>query len=215
MRKVVLLILLIVIAASCGERNREKSDTLSADKKELKEGEKASGRIRNAPGARDVKGKGDRADEEDGTGLRNTTGLSAGNTTGLFPGAVIIARDIVTEVIIRPDPQGDPWEIEKVAGFSGEPLVDGIFSRIYDGSLTVYDYHSGNPLSPADVKKIEGEFKNDRTKIGKLSFTEDWYYYPEENRVIKQARSVTFGYELYNNVGKVYAYRAAFRADLQ
>ena len=29
-------------------------------------------------------------------------------------GAVIIARDIVTEVIVRPDPDGDPWETEKV-----------------------------------------------------------------------------------------------------
>ncbi len=65
------------------------------------------------------------------------------------------------------------------------------------------------------MKKIEGEFKNDRDKIGKLSFTEDWYYYPSENRVEKKAKSVTFGYELYNNLGKVYAYRAAFRADLQ
>ena len=130
-------------------------------------------------------------------------------------GAVLIASDIVTEVIIRPDPEGDPWETEKVSGYNGEPMVDNIFSRIYDGSLTVYDYHSGEPLSREDVKKIEGEFENDRTKIGKLSFTEDWYYYPEENRLEKRAKSVTFGYELYNNLGKVYAYRAAFRADLQ
>ncbi len=130
-------------------------------------------------------------------------------------GAVLIASDIVTEVIIRPDPEGDPWETEKVSGYDGASLVDGIFRRIYDGSLTVYDYHSGEPLTREDVKKIEGEFKNDRTKIGKLSFTEDWYYYPEENRLDKRAKSVTFGYELYNNLGKVYAYRAAFRADLQ
>lgn len=129
-------------------------------------------------------------------------------------GAVVIATDIVTEVIIRPDPEGDPWETEKVAGYDGEALVDGIFNRIYDGSLKVFDYHSGEPLKPGEVKKIEEEFSNDRTKIGKLSFTEDWYWYPEENRLDKRAKSVTFGYELYNNTGKVYAYRAAFRADL-
>jgi hypothetical protein len=64
------------------------------------------------------------------------------------------------------------------------------------------------------VKKIEAEFKNDRSKIGKLSFTEDWYYLPASNTLEKRARSVVFGYELYNNLGKVYAYRAAFRADL-
>jgi hypothetical protein len=102
-----------------------------------------------------------------------------------------------------------------VAGYRGDPLVEAVFSRIYEGTLTVFDYHSGESLSPSDVKKIEGEFKNDRSKIGKLSFTEDWYYYPAENRIEKKAKSVTFGYELYNNLGKVYAYRAAFRADLQ
>jgi hypothetical protein len=148
-------------------------------------------------------------------------GGDPGNGTGLpvspesASGAVLIARDIITEVIVRPDPEGDPWEMEKVAGFSGEPLYDGIFSRIYDGSLTVFDYHTGEPLLPGDVKKIESEFRNDRSMIGKLSFTEDWYYFPAENRLEKRAKSVSFGYELYNNMGKVYGYKAAFRADLQ
>lgn len=155
-----------------------------------------------------------------GQGGREKGGKSPAETKpvagqGLPTGAVLIATDIVTEVVIRPDPEGDPWETEKVAGYNGAPMVEGIFSRIYDGSLTVYDYHSGEPLTRDDVRKIEGEFKNDRTKIGKLSFTEDWYYFPEENRLEKRAKSVTFGYELYNNLGKVYAYRAAFRADLQ
>lgn len=128
--------------------------------------------------------------------------------------AILIAHDIVTEVIIRPDPDGDPWEIEKVAGYNGEAMVNGIFERVYDGTLTVHDYHSGEVLTANDVKKIEAEFKNDRSKIGKLSFTEDWYYLPAANTVEKRARSVVFGYELYNNLGKVYAYKAAFRADL-
>jgi hypothetical protein len=140
---------------------------------------------------------------------------SCGEKKGRAPeGAVVIAHDIVDELIIKPDPEGDPWEIEKVAGYSGDVFVDEIFRRIYDGSLTVFDYHSGEKLTPDDVKKIEEEFNGDRSKIGKLSFTEDWYYYPSSNSVQKRAKSVTFGYELYNNAGKVYAYRAAFRADL-
>jgi len=140
--------------------------------------------------------------------------VSAPQTEDVPEGAVLIASGIVTEVIIRPDPDGDPWEIEKVAGYNGEAMVNSIFERVYDGTLTVYDYHSGEVLTANDVKKIEAEFKNDRTKIGKLSFTEDWYYRPAENTLEKKARSVVFGYELYNNLGKVYAYRAAFRADL-
>ncbi len=208
MKKIVLLTILIALAISCGEGSRDKKgastgNTDPGDSKELSDGVNA-GNSRELPLGKD-------------TG--SSTGLSEGSTpaegTELPSGAILIARDIVTEVVIRPDPEGDPWEVEKVAGYNGTALIDGIFSRIYDGSLTVFDYHSGEPLSPSDVKKIEGEFKNDRTKIGKLSFTEDWYWFPEDNRVEKHARSVTFGYELYNNVGKVYAYRAAFRADLQ
>lgn len=147
-------------------------------------------------------------------GREGPSGIGITPGSDLPEGTVLIASDIVTEVIIKPDPEGDPWEIEKVAGYKGEPLVANIFNRIYDGTLTVYDYHSGEPLSASDVKKIESEFNNDRTRIGKLSFTEDWYFHPSTNSLQKRPKSVTFGYELYNNLGKVYAYKAAFRADL-
>jgi hypothetical protein len=172
MRKIVLLMILAALTASCRERGS------------------------------------DRGKAKPAAGQENPANAQ------LPAGAVLIASDIVTEVIIRPDPEGDPWEIEKVAGYEGDLLVANIFSRIYDGTLIVYDYHSGEALSVADVKKIESEFSDDRTRIGKLSFTEDWYYNPAENSLHKKAKSVTFGYELYNNLGKVYAYRAAFRADL-
>lgn len=129
-------------------------------------------------------------------------------------GSILIARDMVTEVILRPDPEGDPWDIEKVAGYQGVEMVDDIFKKIYKGSIVVYDYHTGEKMSPAEVRKIESEFNNDRSRIGKLSFIEDWYYFPADSHIEKRCKSVVFGYELYNNFGKVYAYRAAFRADL-
>jgi ABC-type transport system substrate-binding protein len=196
MRKIVLLITVLAFLSSCGERSSEKKSAQQKTDTESAAGTR-SDRESGIPG--------DAPQSEAGT---------PEPATAAPEGAVIIATDIVTEVIIRPDPEGDPWDAEKVAGYRGDPLVEAIFSRIYNGTLTVYDYHSGEPLTPADVKKIEGEFENDRTKIGKLSFTEEWFYYPEENRIEKRTKAVTFGYELYNNVGKVYAYRAAFRADL-
>lgn len=196
MKSIALLILLAALTASCGDGGNT--------------GKGPSGRGNRTNGSNTgVTGSEGRNVTE------NNPVADPGTGTDLPAGAVLIATDIVTEVIVRPDPEGDPWESEKVAGYKGEPLVDGIFNQIYDGTLTVYDYHSGIPLTRDDVKKIEGEFKNDRTKIGKLSFTEDWYYFPGENRLEKRAKSVTFGYELYNNLGKVYAYKAAFRADLQ
>jgi len=143
-----------------------------------------------------------------------TAGSMPPASAAASPNLVLIASDIVTEVIIRPDPEGDPWEIEKVAGYRGDIMVNTIFGLIYEGKLTAYDYHSGNPMKPAEVRDIEKEFSNDRSKIGKLSFTEDWYYDPASNRIEKITKSAVFGYEIYNGEGKVYAYRAAFRADL-
>lgn len=142
------------------------------------------------------------------------TAASTPVTEAVPDDAILIASDIVTEVIVKPDPEGDPWDLEKVEGYHGEEFINNIFKCIYDGTLIVYDYHSGEPLDPADVRKLEKEFDNDRSKIGKLSFTEDWYYSPSLNSLQKRTKSVTFGYELYNNFGKVYAYRAAFRVDL-
>lgn len=184
MKKLFMLMFMAALAASCGERGSDRKGA-------------AGTAGRESPAV---------------TQLPAGPELHAGDD--IPAGAVLIATNIVTEVIIKPDPEGDPWEIEKVAGYQGEVLVTNIFTRVYDGTLTVFDYHSGEPLSTADVKDIEKEFSNDRTKIGKLSFTEDWYYDPSKNSLHKKARSVTFGYELYNNLGKVYAYRAAFRADL-
>jgi hypothetical protein len=196
MRKTLLLFTLVTLLASCGDGSSERKNP------------------RQEAGTEDFTDKQSSGDSLLPSDTRQGDADRAGKAADVPGGAILIATDIVTEVVIRPDPDGDPWETEKVAGYNGGPLVEGIFGRIYNGSLTVYDYHSGEPLTPADVKKIEGEFENDRNKIGKLSFTEDWYYFPEENRLEKRAKSVTFGYELYNNAGKVYAYRAAFRADL-
>lgn len=215
MRKIVLLTILIALAVSCGDGSREKKGAASTDGKEQATGTRVTPGKKNVANDKDDSGTVSLTGEDYPAGTSPEGGIELPADKDIPSGAVLIASDIVTEVIIRPDPDGDPWEMEKVAGYKGDVLVDGIFSRIYDGTLTAFDYHSGEPLSPADVKKIEGEFKNDRTKIGKLSFTEDWYYFPGENRIEKRARSVTFGYELYNNIGKVYAYKAAFRADLQ
>ncbi|MCJ7819576.1 MAG: hypothetical protein MUP53_00105, partial [Bacteroidales bacterium] len=104
--------------------------------------------------------------------------------------------------------------ITKVQGYKGEVMINTIFERIYDGSLTVYDYHTGEEMTASDVKRLEKEFDNDRSKIGKLSFTEDWYYNPVTNSMQRVTKSVVLGIELYNDLGKVYAYKAAFQASL-
>lgn len=126
---------------------------------------------------------------------------------------VLIASDIITDVIIKPAADGDPWEVEKVAGYKGDPMITAVFNHIYDGSLLVSDYHSGVIMSIEDVKAFEKEFDNDRSKIGKLSFTEDWYYNPVTNSITKVTKSVVLGYEIIGDEGRV-SYKAAFKVEL-
>jgi len=143
--------------------------------------------------------------------VQTNNGLS---TDASKEGLILIGKDIVTEIIIKPDPAGDPWEIEKIAGYQGEEMVNGIFKSIYNGTLIVKDYHSGEVLQPSEIKAFEKEFENDRSRIGKLSFTEDWFYNPVNNTISKKVKTIVFGYELQNNEGKVFGYKAIFNAEM-
>ncbi|HNX66530.1 MAG TPA: hypothetical protein PKH02_06575 [Bacteroidales bacterium] len=127
-------------------------------------------------------------------------------------GCITVARDIVTEIIVRPDSTGDPWEVEKVAGYNGTEMVNDIFNSIYKGKLIAKDYHTNQPLKAQDIKEFEKDF-TDRSRIGKLSFTEDWYYDPVTFSMTKKVKSMTFGYELLNNEGKVFGYKAVFSIE--
>jgi hypothetical protein len=127
-------------------------------------------------------------------------------------GSITVAKDIVTEVIVKPDTLGDPWEVEKVAGYNGKVMIDNIFKSIYEGKLIAKDYHSGIPLKIDEVKDFEKEF-NDRSMIGKISFTEDWYYDPATSIMVKKVKSMAFGYELRNNEGNIFGYKAVFAIE--
>jgi hypothetical protein len=126
-------------------------------------------------------------------------------------GLIIVAKDIITEVIVNPAEEGDPWENEKIQGYNGKQMTDKLFEDIYSGRLTVFDYHSGVELTPKDVKKLEEGFKPDRSSIGKLQFTEDWYLDPETDAIVKDLKSIVFGSELKEESGNIYGYKAIFQ----
>ena len=126
-------------------------------------------------------------------------------------GLIIVAKDIITEVIVNPTEGGDPWENEKIQGYNGKKMIDKLFEDIYSGRLTVFDYHSGVELTPKDVKKLEESFKPDRSSIGKLQFTEDWYLDPETDAIVKDLKSIVFGSELKEDSGNIYGYKAIFQ----
>lgn len=126
-------------------------------------------------------------------------------------GLVLIGKDIITDIIVRPDTLGDPWEVEKVKGFDGSVMFNTLFERIYKGELTVYDCLAEELLKPGDIKKIENDFRSDMSRIAKIQFLEDWYFDPASNLIVKRTKSVSFGYELVRGEGLPPGYIALFR----
>jgi hypothetical protein len=127
---------------------------------------------------------------------------------------VVVGNDIITEVIVKPDSLGDPWELEKVKNYNGKLMFANLFKNIYDKKVTVYDNLTGSPLKPEDVRKMEKEFGSDITKIAKLQFLEDWYFNPSTNKIIKKIKSVSFGYESSKDDGLPVRYKALFRLNV-
>jgi hypothetical protein len=136
-------------------------------------------------------------------------------TSVIDTGLIVVAKDIITEVIVNQKPDGDPWEAEKIQGYNGKPMIDKLFEDIYKKRLTVYDYHSGLELTPKDVKKLEEGFNSNRSLIGKIQFTEDWYLDPKTDAIKKEIKSIVFGAELKEPSGNVYGYKALFQLKLE
>ncbi len=138
----------------------------------------------------------------------------AATTTTAFDttsaGLIIIGYDIITEVILKPESSGDPWELEKVKGFNGEPMFLNLLEKIEQDNINVYDCITGEILKPSEAKKILKETGSDISKIAKIQFTEDWYFNPATNEIIKKVKSMSFGYELEREKGLPPAYKPWF-----
>lgn len=129
------------------------------------------------------------------------------------PDLILIGRDIITEVVVRLDTIGDPWEVEKVKNYNGKQMFSYLFENIYSKKIIVYDILSGEPLDPNDVKKMEKEFGSDPLKITKIQFLEDWYFNPLTKSIIKKQKSVSFGYNALEDGLLSERYKPLFRLN--
>jgi hypothetical protein len=127
---------------------------------------------------------------------------------------IVVGKDIITEVIVKPDSLGDPWQVEKVKNYNGKQMFSNLFENIYNKKVTVYDILSEEPLSPDNVRKMEQDFSKDLSKIAKFQFLEDWYFNPVTNKITKTVKSVSFGYELTSGEGLPPRYKALFRLKM-
>jgi hypothetical protein len=126
-------------------------------------------------------------------------------------GLMLIGKDIITEVVLKPDTLGDPWDVEKVKGFKGEGMFKMIFDRIYNDKLTVYDCRIEKALTIKEIKNLEKEFNADLSKIGKVQFKEDWYFDTKNSFIVKKIKSVSFGFALDGFPDGPFKYKALFR----
>ncbi|HOK27156.1 MAG TPA: hypothetical protein P5320_11525 [Bacteroidales bacterium] len=126
-------------------------------------------------------------------------------------GLLKIGNDIITEVILKPELSGDPWEAEKIKGFYGEQMFLNLLNKIKHDAIKVYDCITGEEIAPKDAKRILQETGSDISRIGKIQFTEDWYFNPSNNMIIKKVKSISFGYETKRNEGLPPAYVPYFQ----
>jgi len=146
---------------------------------------------------------------------RNTTSEKQPETSrGTSPvteGLILVGREMITDVILRPDTLGDPWEVEKVKGFDGNIMFKTLLENIYSKKVTVYSAITEEPVKPEDVKKLVEEFGSDLKKIAKLQFCEDWFLDPATGNIIRKTRSIILGYEVPRESGLPASYKAMFR----
>ncbi len=126
----------------------------------------------------------------------------------------LIADTIIYDVIIKnPDPD-DEWTEKCLAGFDKIRFVDQIFNAVYSKHAIVYDFFSGEKISPGALKRIEKSKDYNREKIGKIQFSETWYYDSLNLIMEKKIISMVLGYELHGDNGEIIGYKPVFRINL-
>jgi hypothetical protein len=139
------------------------------------------------------------------------TGTSANENPADTTAFMLIGKNIVTDIVLKPDTLGDPWEVEKVKGFTGTRMFKTLFDRIHNEKVIVWDCRDEKQLTTSEIKDLEKEFNSDMSRIGKVQFTEDWYFDTNRNTIVKKIKSVSFGFALNGSPDLPVRYKALFR----
>ncbi|MCF6241540.1 MAG: hypothetical protein L3J74_09375 [Bacteroidales bacterium] len=139
------------------------------------------------------------------TGTYYETELSGDN-------AVVIADTIIYSVVTKNSNPDDDWRTYCLRKLDQQALVNIIFNAIYQGKLIPYDYSTEEPMSIEEVKAFEKE--NDRKKIAKIQFVEEWYFDEKNLQMGKRVNAIMLAYELRNSKGEVSGYKAGVKVYL-
>ncbi|HBH49168.1 MAG TPA: hypothetical protein DDX98_11035 [Bacteroidales bacterium] len=125
--------------------------------------------------------------------------------------ASIIADTIIYDVIIKNTNPDDRWTEECLQYTHRDFLVKSIFKGLYARKLTAYHYITNTPLTIEEIKNLEKEEWFSKDAVGKIQFTEIWYYSAERNILRKEVLSMVLGVEQFTSVGELKGYKPLFR----
>lgn len=127
----------------------------------------------------------------------------------------LLADTITYDVLIaNPNPE-DTWTAECLDNLNRDLFIDQIFEGIYNGTLKPYDYYEEKPIKPNKIRRLEEKEELIRNNIGKVQFTERWYYDASELKMKKEVISMVLGEQLYNSDGEVRGYKPVFKVHLK
>ncbi len=139
------------------------------------------------------------------TGTFYETDLNSGN-------AVVIADTITYSVVTKNSNPEDDWQAYCLRNMNQKALANILFNAIYQGRLKAYDYSTEEPMSIEEVKAFEKE--NDRNKIAKVQFVEEWYFDEKKLKMGKRVNAIMMAYEIRNLKGDVTGYKAGVKVFL-
>lgn len=130
---------------------------------------------------------------------------------------LLVAANIIYDVVVIPEVKDDEWEAERLKGYSGEEMVNALFEAVYSRKAVATDYFSGERIKPSMLKEMEATDEYRRSDIAKLQFTENWYFNPETLEIEKEIIAIVPGYRYSTGEGETTGtgYRALMTINLK
>ncbi len=115
--------------------------------------------------------------------------------------SIILADTIRYSVTIKnPDPN-DYWTEIDIRRMDEMAIANIIFNAIYNNRLTAYEFFDEKPMTIKQVKELEKKYP--RTQIGRMQFSEEWYFDEDNLQFGKKINSIMLAYELKSSDGEV------------
>ncbi len=125
-----------------------------------------------------------------------------------------IADTVIYDVVVKNPQAEDTWTEDCLRNLDREKLVDIIFDAVYRHELLPYDYISHELMSVKDIRDLENDPEFSRKNIGKIQFSEEWYFDTDNLRMEKRVNSLSLGYEVFDLSGNLRGYKPAFMVRL-